>query len=380
MIKGGIINDAVHREAYTADIAVKDGKIVAIAENIGNWDDENVIDAKGKYIYPGLVEAHCHIGLNNYGTGPVGKDENEKSDIITPHLRAVDAFYPADKGIEKALRGGITTVCTGPGSTNIVGGTFLIAKTVGTCVDDMLIKQTAAMKCAFGENPKHYGEKADCTRMQTAAKLRELLFLSKEYYESKLAADGDRSKMPKFNMKYEAMIPVLKKEIPLKAHAHRSDDIMTAVRIAKEFGLDLTLEHCTEGHLIVNELVRAGYPVAIGPSFSAASKVELAEKSSATAGILSKAGLSVSIITDAPVTPTENLPVYAGLCVKAGMDRFDALKAITINAAKHIGAADRVGSLEVGKDADILITDGDILSNLTNILTVIVDGRIAVNN
>ncbi len=336
-----------------------------------------MLDAEGRDVYPGLVEAHCHVGLNQFATYKGNGDINEKNDILTPHLRAIDGFNPFNPLLKRALEAGITTIGVGPGSANIVGGTFMSVKTQGTCVDDMIIKEKVAMKCAFGENPKTiYGSKSDASRMTTAAKLRELLFNARDYLEKKEAAKGDASKMPKFDMKLEGMIPVMKKEIPLKAHAHRADDICTAIRIAKEFDVKLTIDHCTEGHLIVEELKRANVPVAIGPSMCNSSKPELANKTFETPGILSKAGVTVSITTDAPVTQLEHLPVCAGLAVKHGMDAFEALKAITINPAKQLGIEDRVGSIEVGKDADLVITDGDILVSLTNVVNVILDGKI----
>ena len=242
-----------------------------------------------------------------------------------------------------------------------------------------MIRPSVAMKCAFGENPKRcYKDKCDSARMTTAAKLREMLFDARDYMIRKEAAGDDVSKKPKFDMKMEALIPVLKREIPLKAHAHRSDDIMTAIRIAKEFDLRITIEHCTEGHLITDELKAAGVPVAVGPTLTNASKLELLNKSWRTPGILAAAGIPVSIITDAPVIPQQYLPLCAGLAVKAGMDPFLALQAITINPARHIGVDDRVGSLETGKDADIVLTDGDPLVSDTVVRYVIVDGSILV--
>jgi len=242
-----------------------------------------------------------------------------------------------------------------------------------------MIRPAVAMKCAFGENPKRcYRDKCDSARMTTAAKLREMLFGARDYMLRKEAAGDDISKLPKFDMKMEALIPVLKREIPLKAHAHRCDDIMTALRIAKEFDVRITIEHCTEGHLIVDELKNAGVPVAVGPTLTNASKLELLNKSWTTPGILAAAGIQVSIITDAPVIPQQYLPLCAGLAVKAGMDPFMALQAITINPARHIGVDDRVGSLEAGKDADVVLTDGDPMVSDTVVRCVIVDGKVLV--
>ena len=232
------------------------------------------------------------------------------------------------------------------------------------------------MKCAFGENPKRvYKDKNNYSRMSTAAKLREILCQTAEYRDKLQAAGDDILKKPVYNMKLEALLPVLNREIPLKAHAHRADDIFTAIRIAKEFNVGLTLEHCTEGHLIAEELARENIPVAVGPSLGHATKYELKNKTFTTPGILSKAGLTVSIITDSPVIPQQYLALCAGLAVKSGMEPFEALKAITINPAKHIGIDERVGSLTVGKDADIVLTDGDIMQSQTNVIKTFIDGK-----
>ncbi|MBQ4349964.1 MAG: amidohydrolase [Clostridia bacterium] len=376
LIRNGTVYDAVRREPYRADIRTENGKIAAIAPSLPPLDGEEILEAEGLRVYPGLIDAHSHIGLDDYGIGGPGQDYNEYNDPVTPQLRAVDSFYPHDLAIPHALRAGVTTVCAGPGSSNVIGGTFVAIKLHGNCVDDMLVKEEAAMKCAFGENPKRcYASKGVSARMSVAAKLRETLFKAREYMQKLDAAGDDPSKRPGFDMKYEAMLPVLRGEIPLKAHAHRADDICTAIRIAKVFDVKLTIEHCTEGHLIVDELVRAGYPVAVGPSLTSASKSELLYKTFETPGILAKAGLSVSIITDAPVIPQEYLPLCAGLAVKAGMDPFDALRAITINPAKHIGIEDRVGSIEVGKDADLVLAADDIMLAGTAPEAVLLNGE-----
>ncbi len=376
LVKGGLIHDAVHEIPYIADILAIDGKIKLIQPDILPEEGMEVIDATGLWVYPGLVDAHSHIGLDGYGIGFEGQDYNEMNDILTPHLRAIDGINPMDPTFMQAVLGGVTTAATGPGSSNVLGGTFTAIKLHGTRIDQMVIKEKIAMKCAFGENPKRvYKDKNNYSRMSTAAKLRETLYQAKEYLEKLNSAGDDLSKRPAFNMKLEALIPVLNREIPLKAHAHRADDIFTAIRIAKEFNLKLTLEHCTEGHLIVEELAKEDYPVAVGPSFGHATKFELKNKTFTTPGILAKAGLSVSIITDSPVTPQQYLSLCAGLAVKSGMEPFDALKAITINPAKHIGIEDRVGSLESGKDADIVLTNGNIMDSLTNVVKVFIDGK-----
>ncbi len=379
IIRNAVIHDAIHREPYQGDILMKDGKLVSVGAGAEDASGD-VIDATGLHAYPGFVDAHSHIGLDGYG-GPTGTtyDYNEMNDICCPQLRGLDSYYAMDAAIPMALAGGVITVAAGPGSANVLGGTFLAVKLYGKTVEEAMIRPSVAMKCAFGENPKRcYKDKCDSARMTTAAKLREMLFDARDYMIRKEAAGEDISKLPKYDMKMEALIPVLKREIPLKAHAHRNDDIMTAIRIAKEFDLRITIEHCTEGHLIADELKAAGVPVAVGPTLTNASKLELLNKSWTTPGILAAAGIPVSIITDAPVIPQQYLPLCAGLAVKAGMDPFMALQAITINPARHIGVDDRVGSLEAGKDADVVLTDGDPLVSDTVVRYVIVDGKVLV--
>ena len=255
IIKNGSVNDAVNREAYVADIRITDGKIAEIGRNLTVNEGEEVIDATGLNVYPGFVEAHCHLGLDGYGIGFEGADYNEPGDICTPHLRSEDSFNPLDPTVRSAARGGVTSVATGQGSANAIGGTWIAVKTVGNCVDDMIIKTPVAMKCALGENPKRcYREKGNAARMSTASVIRNMLFKAREYLNKKEKAGDDIFKQPAFDFKCEAMIPVLKKEIPLKIHAHQANDILTAIRLAKEFDVDLTIEHVTEGHLIADKL------------------------------------------------------------------------------------------------------------------------------
>ncbi|MBR6754018.1 MAG: amidohydrolase, partial [Clostridia bacterium] len=331
LIKNGKIFDAVHNTPYTADILVDGQKIVKIEENIC-CEEAQVFDAAGLNVFPGFVEAHCHTGLHGYGIGYEGADYNEMGDILACQLRGIDAIEPRDETLVEARKAGITTLCAGPGSANVLGGTFAAFKPVGNRIDDMCIRQEVAMKCAFGENPKRcYREKGNSSRMTTAAKLREMLFKAREYQQKIERAGDDASKMPAFDMKLNALLPVMRKEIPLKAHAHQADDMFTALRIAREFDVNITLEHVTEGHLIVDQLAKENVPLAVGPTLTHASKFELRNKSWETPGALSKAGCHVSIITDAPVIPQKYLPLCAGLAVQAGMDPFEALKAITIH-------------------------------------------------
>ena len=356
IIKNGMVHDAIKAKPYKADIQIKDGKIIKIAKSIKASKNEKTVDVKGKDVYPGFVDAHSHLGLDGYGIGFEGQDYNEMNDILSPQLRGIDSFNPLDPTVKQALDAGVTCVGTGPGSANVLGGTFFAVKTYGKCVDEIILKDPVAMKCAFGENPKRvYREKGNYARMSTAAKLRESLNKTKEYMLKKEAAKDDVFKKPAYDAKLEALIPVLKKEIPLKAHAHQANDILTAIRIAQEFDVKLTLEHVTEGHLIADILAKYKYPCAVGPTLTHASKFELQNKSWKTPAILAEKGLSVSIVTDAPVIPQQHLAMCAAIAMKNGLSETEALKAITINPAKHLGVDNRVGSIKVGKDADILV-------------------------
>ena len=363
LIKNGYIKPMVGPDIESGCVLIDDnGKIAAVGADIQAPGAE-VIDAQGRLVTPGCVDAHCHIGLDNEGMGWEGHDYNEITDPVTPHMRAIDSINPMDEAFGLALQGGVTAACTGPGSANVVGGTFVAIKLAGIRVDKMIIKNPLAMKCAFGENPKRcYGQgakKSPMTRMGTAAVLRELLFKSKRYLE-----DKEAGKNPAFDMKLEAMIPVMKGEIPLKAHAHRADDILTAIRIAKEFGLNITLDHCTDGALIAGELAEEGRSAFVGPTLGSKSKIELRNKSFTTPKVLHEAGVPISIITDAPVIPLQYLPMCAGLAVNSGLDYEEGWRAITINPAVQTGIGDRVGSLEPGKDADLVIWTADPMKTL----------------
>ncbi len=376
LIKNGYIKTMAGADIENGCVLIgDDGKIISVGTDIV-CDDAEVVDAAGRLVTPGCVEAHCHIGVHNSAMRWEGMDVNERSDPLTPQMRAVDGINPMDETFMLAIKHGVTSACTGPGSANVIGGTFAAIKLVGKRVDNMIIKDPVAMKCAFGENPKgvygQSGAKAPVTRMAVAAMLRNMLFKARKYAE-----DKDAGKEPPFDMKLEAMIPVIKKEIPLKAHAHRADDIFTAIRIAKEFDVDLTLDHCTDGELIADELAKDGYPAFVGPSFGNKSKVELLHKNFTTPGVLHSAGVPVSIITDAPVTPLEYLPLCAGLAVSAGMPYEEAWKAVTINPAVQTGIGDRVGSLEAGKDGDVVIWNDDPLKVVgTSAYITVVDGKI----
>ena len=377
LIKNGYIKPMVGEDIPCGCVLLgDDGKIVAVEAELEAPQGCTVIDAQGRLVTPGCVDAHCHIGLDNEGMGWEGRDYNEIIDPLTPHMRAIDSINPQDEAFHNAIEYGVTTACTGPGSANVVGGTFVAIKLVGKRVDDMIVKHPLAMKCAFGENPKRcYGQglkKSPTTRMATAALLREILFKTQRYMRDK--EDG---KNPGFDMKLEAMIPVLKKEIPLKAHAHRADDIFTAIRIAREFDVDITLDHCTDGALIADELAQEKLPAFVGPTLGGKSKIELRNKSFTTPAALHAAGVPISIITDAPVIPLQNLPMCAGLAANAGLPMEEAWKAITINPARQTGIGDRVGSLEPGKDGDVVIWEADPLTTVgAGAWITVVDGKV----
>lgn len=365
LIKNGYIKTMAEiGDIKEGQILIHDGKIKSIGKDIEIPDNVKVIDAKGCIVSPGFIDGHCHIGMWEEGIDFEGDDGNESVEPITPQLRAIDSINPMCVGFNEAVECGVTTAVTGPGSANVIGGTFLAMKTYGKRIDNMVIKNPVAMKIAFGENPKkNYNDqdKSPCTRMATAALLRQTLFEAQEYLDDLEKSKDDPDKKPSFDIKLEALIPVLKKEIPLKAHAHRADDIFTALRIAKEFDLDITLEHCTEGHLIADELEKEGKPAFIGPTLSSRSKYELRNMTFDTPKVLFEHGIKIGIITDAPVIPLHYLSMCAGLAVKAGLPEQEAWKSITINPAQIVGISDRVGSLEVGKDADIVIFDGNPL-------------------
>lgn len=383
LLKQGTIHNAIEEESFVADILAESGKIKKIAPVLEGKivNEAEVIDATGIDIYPGFVDAHCHLGLDGFAAGFAGQDFNELGDPVTPQLSAIDAINPQDETFQMAREGGVTCVSTGPGSSNIIGGTFCVIKTYGKRIDDMIVREKSAMKIAFGENPKNcYKDKGVYSRMSVAAKLREVLNQT-ILYDRKLKAAGypdniDYSKLPAYDVKLEAMLPVIRGEMPLKAHAHRADDIYTAIRIAKEFGLELRIDHTTDGALIADDLAKEGFPVAVGPSFGHATKYELRNKGFQTPVILAKAGCQVSIITDSPVIEERFLALCAGRAIYSGLSEFEALQAITINAAKHIGAETRVGSIEEGKDADFVLVKGTPFAVDTRILYTIIDGKV----
>lgn len=380
VIKGGKIYTMAQKKVIEEGlIFIEKGKIVDIVERAEIPKDVEVIDAEGKYIFPGFIDAHCHIGLFEEGVGAIGEDGNEWTDPITPHLRAIDAVNPSDIAFKEALEGGVTAVFTGPGSANVIGGQSAALKTYGRVVDEMIIKSPAGLKIAFGENPKRvYGEqkKSPATRMATAALLRETIYKARNYKQKK--EKTKEGEVFEIDIKMEILCEVLEKKLPLRAHAHRADDIMTAIRIAKEFGVDLVIEHCTEGHIIADKIAEYGVPAVVGPSLTSRSKYELKDLTFKTPGILANKGVKVAIMTDHPVIPIKYLPLLAALAVKEGMREEDALLAITKNAAEIIGISDKVGSLEKGKDADIVIWDRFPFDLMAKPMMVLINGEVVL--
>ena len=359
IIKNGLV--FLPEEGFVKkDIQMKDGKILKISDSILNDQGVKEYDASGQYVMPGMIDAHSHIGLFNEAMRWEGEDGNEGSDPVTADMNAMDAINPFDESFEEALRGGVTTACTGPGSANVIGGSFATISLFGKIVDQMVIQYPAAMKCAFGENPKGwYGQsdnKAPMTRMGVGALLRESLIKAKNYKNKKEEA-ASKEEVFEIDPKLEALLPVLNKEIPLKAHAHRADDICTAIRIAKEFDVLLTLEHCTEGHMIADYIAENKLCAMVGPTFGSRTKIELKNISFDTARILTEKGIKVSIITDHPVIPQGSLNMCAALAMKAGLPEQEALKAVTINPAQVLGIDHLKGELRENMDADVVIWD-----------------------
>jgi len=380
IIKNGMILPVLE-EARIADIAVENGKIRAIEKEIIN-DKADIIDAAGCYVTPGLIDAHSHIGLIQTGTPDF--DHNEPSDPVTPEMRAIDAINPSDCAFATARSAGVTSCVTGPGSINLIGGTFAAIKTWGTVIDDMVFKYPAAVKMALGENPKlRYSEqnKTPKSRMAEIAIIRKALIRATEYQNKLARAGDDVDKRPTRDLSLEALLPVLSRDLPLKIHAHRVHDIANAIRIADEFNIRYTLDHCTEGHLVPDLLLKALENncdgIIIGPLMSYSRKVETSNKLALKMPMaLYEKGIPFAICTDYYENPVETLRICAASSIAEGLPSDEALKAITLNAAKITGISDRVGSLTIGKDADIAIFSGDPMDCRFHCLITIIDGNI----
>ena len=377
-------------------VLIEGGRIVALGEGVEIPDDAQVYDAGGQVVMPGMIDAHCHVGIFPDGIGWEHSDGNEMTDPITPHLRALDAVHPEDPAFKELLAAGVTTVLTGPGSGNLVGGQWVCLKTAPKpSIEEMVLLEPAGMKMALGENPKRvYGEqkKNPSTRMGNAATLRAALVDAQNYldkweryhadladYEAKVetgAEDAERPKLPERDLKLEALGKVLRRELKARVHAHRADDMLTAIRIAEEFDLDLTLEHATEGFKIADILAAKKIMVTAGPILFSREKFELREMTPKNPGLMAQAGVKVAIQTD-EMSAVKYLTINAALAVREGMPEEEALKAITINAAEVIGVDDRIGSLEVGKDADIVVLSGHPFDYRSVAELVLVDGQVA---
>ncbi len=369
LIQNGLLYTMELDSPIYADLLIEDGKIVKIAKKIEVTERMQVICAEGMNVFPGFIDAHSHIGICEEKKTGQFDSSNEGTNPVTPYVCAIDAINPMDSAFHNAIATGITGVMVGPGSSNAIGGQFAFIKTEGRCIDDMIVLAPSAMKIAFGENPMTtYGMNGNIpsTRMGIASLIREELFQARQYFEGNNSND--------FSM--ECYRDVFEKKIPLKAHVHRADDILTAIRIAKEFDLDLTLDHCTEGHLITEEIVASGYPAIVGPSLASRNKEEVSFSDFKTAGILQNAGVLVALTTDHPVSRIQYLPLCAGLAIKEGMTQEGALRAITIDAARICRVAHRVGSLKVGKDADIVIYKGNPLEIASSVYATIINGKV----
>jgi imidazolonepropionase-like amidohydrolase len=382
-VVGGEVHTVSH-ETFAAGTVLVDGAAIAAvghAHALAVPPEAETIDARGCVVTPGFVDAHTHAGIHEEGLGWEGADYNESAEPLTPHLRARDAINPDDDGIRDALRAGVTAAFVTPGSANVLGGLGCAIRLAGERVDDMLLKDPAGLKAAFGENPKRiHGrdqKKSPMTRMAIAGLLRETLVKARAYFD-KRAVGGEKAPDP--DLRLEAVGLVLRREIPLRCHAHRADDILTALRLGEEFGISVVIDHATEAHLLADRLAERRVPCLVGPTMSSRAKVELRRRGFETPGILERAGVPVCLITDHPVTGLEYLRVCAGLAVRGGMTPEAALRAVTLEPARVLGVADRIGSLETGKSADLVVYRGHPFDLVSHARDVIVEGRVVIRD
>jgi len=379
-IIAGVVHTAGKRGSIEKGEVVisRRGRIESVGKVSKGFKGET-IECPDSVVVPGMIDAHTHLGLFGDGTGPAGQDGNEAVDPITPHVRAIDAIDPLSGDLRDAILAGITTVFSVPGSANLIGGQGMVLRTHGSVViEERTLKAPAGLKAALGENPKRvYAGKGQMpsTRLGNAAVMRQAFVAAQNYANKLKKGKRKKSDAPDRDLKNEGILLALNREIPLRGHSHSAHDILTFVRIAEEFGLDLVVDHCTEGHLIAEYLAERNIPAAVGPLAWTRSKVELRRRTAETPGLLAAAGVKVAIITDAPVCPIQMLPLCVGMAIKAGLSWEDGLRSVTINAAEVCGVADRVGSLEPGKDADLVVLDGDPFEVQTKVQQVWIEGK-----
>jgi imidazolonepropionase-like amidohydrolase len=357
-------------------VLVADGRIEAVGRDLRVPEGAERVDAAGKVVLPGLVDAHTHLGVHEEAEGWAGQDTNEMTDPVTPQVRALDAINPADLGFADAVAGGVLTVNVNPGSGNPIGGQSAAIRSAGRTVDEMLLRAPSGLKSALGENPKRvYGDRKQLpsTRLGTAAVIRDALVKARNYLDK--LDRGDDGEPPERDLRWEALGLVLAGEIPWRQHCHRADDIATALRLADEFGYRLVIDHGTEAVLLADRLAERGVPVLIGPLLTSRSKVELRNRSLANPGRLAAAGVELGIITDHPVVPIHLLHVQAALAVREGLDPAAALRAVTLTPARVLGLDDRLGSLEPGKDATLCVWSGDPLDARSRVEVAWIEGR-----
>ena len=373
-ITNGRLFTISHGTIREGTLLIDGGRLVAVGGGLQVPSGVQTLDASGCYVYPGLVDAHGHHGVYAEVSGPEGADGNEMTDPISPQVRALDSLNWFDPGFDDAVANGVTTVNVLPGSANVIGGQGLVVKTWGRDFAARILCEPSGVKMALGENPKRvYGgrKKTPSTRLGNAALMREAFVQARNYQRQRAEGKGDR------DLRWEILVDVLEGKIPARCHAHRADDILTALRISREFGFSLTIEHCTEGHRVASQLAEAGVMCTLGPLLTGKSKQELNGRSLEAAPALEQAGVVFGFTTDHPVIPTYSLPLCAAYAVGAGMSRDGALRALTLDAARVIGLAHRLGSLTAGKDADCIITDGDLLDPRSRVLTTLIDGKVA---